>query len=710
MSPRPCVSAMTQYGPTSPSPKTKANYLQSCEKIRLSLEDCDVEKDITNFIRDSGTGQEIPDPPKYINFCRGDVNDNASDVSDEGNFSVAQFQRTMNPAFRTSSPQPSTYESHHDPTSNLAKQLGHEERASSVESHGRNPQQLLQAQRRDSRADNGPSSQNLQQFQASQLGDIPRIPHNEYPMDGMTQFCRIAPPSQPSSVASPVRPSSRESISDYSNPTSFSSMEPPSGSQSPAKQLNGIPVPSLEEKNVQKKQSTFFGGHSPFRRRSKHEKESQQREIVVTPATGRNPWDASPVKTAAKGNSSSRHTPQFGQDARTMILGGNTHSASPEPVDPRASFQLNIGNNVFDVASPDAQKNSLPSNNNAAQEEELDPIAQALAELKGVAKQSSVRMSADRYHGLATPAPPGTPRASNTPIPAHVTNSSISAGQRGTPPPSYEQPMSRLGAPQPAFTSRAMQQTTQRYIDQKQSMFDSTPRPSPFDQRGSNSSSRSDGRHSPRTQEMVRSASPAPPRSVSPRPGLYNEGPSRPQPAPQQSNRGPSQNSYGANPHARAQSSTPSKRRTDEYGGYSSRGGSPSTAPVLRAVSPQPSYHSSDRPNSSRGSDMALQLAPGPQQRDGSVYGAGSNGRSNGGGRPASTYYGSGSDGGFGRSGSNGSGSGQLSTRVRSKSVADVRQFTKEGRPILHFGKFFLVISFSSSLPGYPGVYFRPVS
>ena len=40
----------------------------SCEKMRLSLEDCDVEKDITSFITEIGTGQEIPDPPKFINF------------------------------------------------------------------------------------------------------------------------------------------------------------------------------------------------------------------------------------------------------------------------------------------------------------------------------------------------------------------------------------------------------------------------------------------------------------------------------------------------------------------------------------------------------------------------------------------------------------------------------------------------------------------
>jgi hypothetical protein len=100
----------------------------SCEKIRLSLEGMDVEQDITTFIREFGTGQKIPDAPKYINFCRGDLTDSLSEISfEDDNYSVAQFPRDINPAFRTSSPQPSTYESHHDPNSALANNLAHRE-------------------------------------------------------------------------------------------------------------------------------------------------------------------------------------------------------------------------------------------------------------------------------------------------------------------------------------------------------------------------------------------------------------------------------------------------------------------------------------------------------------------------------------------------------------------------------------------------------
>jgi hypothetical protein len=96
----------------------------SCEKIRLSLEGLDIEQDIAVFIKESGTGQVIPDAPKYINFCRGDLNENiGDDAADDDTYSVAQFPRDINPAFRSSSPQPSTYESHHDPQSTLANSL-----------------------------------------------------------------------------------------------------------------------------------------------------------------------------------------------------------------------------------------------------------------------------------------------------------------------------------------------------------------------------------------------------------------------------------------------------------------------------------------------------------------------------------------------------------------------------------------------------------
>jgi hypothetical protein len=742
--------------------------------MRLSLEDCDVEKDITGFIKDSGTGQEIPDPPKFINFCRGDA-ETSSQASEDENYSVAQFARTMNPAYRASSPQPSMFESHHDPNNPLAKELGlqqdtqpvtqdeidvptrpsipqdqisvqprqpaapqqqsrptHAQRAVQSDPRGQ-PQQQIQPAHAQRVVQPDPRLVQAQQ-QARQNYQQSHIPHNDYPADGMTQFCRIGPPSDRSTIPSPARPSSRDSQSDYSNPTSFSSIEPPSGSASPGKPMpqSSFPEPSpVEDMSMQKKRGFF---NSPFtRRKSKHEKEPP----VLTPSN-RSTWG--PTSRTTDENISP--TRPLGRVNRGAILQDAPRSASPEPVDPRANFQLNVGNNVFDVASPDKKKK--PKQQEPL--EELDPIAQALEELKGVTKQTSLRVSADRYHGLATPQPPGTPAVgANLPggAPTPLTNVVMNAAKRGTPPPSYEQPpMSRLGAPKPAHTSRQMQKTTEMYVNQKVSMFNDGPR----------ATSRS-----PTKQEPPRAASPAPPRATSPRPGMYTQQAQQPspntyrstqqqqaqspssyrptQPQQQQQQQSPAPtNSYRSaspNPYTTPVASSRSRAGTttasaQAYGtpvgrnSYSStRGGSPSVntmpraaspqpppqpafaqsqsrptsrpasraAPVSRAVSPQPQFRQQtyDRPSSSRGSDMALQLAPASERGEGSVYGGSQRGR--GGARPQSSYYGGSGSTEFNYSGGGGGSSVRAESRVRSKSLAEPKNYNKDGRIILNYCK-----------------------
>lgn len=41
---------------------------ESCEKIRIALEQLEPERDMENFVRDYGTGNEIPDPPRFISY------------------------------------------------------------------------------------------------------------------------------------------------------------------------------------------------------------------------------------------------------------------------------------------------------------------------------------------------------------------------------------------------------------------------------------------------------------------------------------------------------------------------------------------------------------------------------------------------------------------------------------------------------------------
>jgi len=640
----------------------------ACEKIRLSLEDCDVEKDISSFIKECGTGQEIPDPPRYINFCRGDIDDAMSKAeSEDGDYSVAQFQRTMNPAFRSSSPQPSMLESHHDPDTSLREDMGIPKGRTSLQGD-----EAFNARSSHGSAAPPPLAPSQASAVANPYADAPQIPHNPYPTDGMTQFCRMGPPSERSSIPSPVRPESRDSQerSDYSAPTSLSSFEPTSGNASPTKQYNGSNISGVssiaEDKQVpDKKKGGFFQSHSPFRRRSQKGKEPPA-SGSITPSQ-RNNWTPATVRDAQSANTSP--TKSFGASNRASPWQKQpSPSPDPDPVDPRADYQLNIGNNVFDVASPDKRSKPSPTKPSPSKtsKQELDPIAQALAELKGVTKQASVRQSADYHYGMSTPAP-GTPGLDSRGAPANAVPAPFaSRGNQATPPPAYDQPpVSRLGAPQPAHTSREMQKTTERFVNQKRDAFSSGPVPRPGSSMG---------------REVPRAASPQPLRAASPRPFANND----PRQQQQQPYRATSPNPYATAAPAgrpRAQSTSPIKPQQPSYSGYGSRGGSPGyQAP--RAASPNPAYNRppagsvsgvGSRPPSSRGSDHganAMVLAPAGGQ---DPYG------SQRGGRPQSQYYGEGGNG-YGAPQ-------QLASRNRSQSAGTQRQVTKDGRPILHYCK-----------------------
>jgi hypothetical protein len=642
---------------------------QSCEKVRLSLEDCEVEKDICNFIKDSGTGQEIPDPPKYINFCRGDIDDvisNHESVGDDA-YSVAQFQRTMNPTFRTSSPQPSTFESHNDPDSNLRDEMGIPKARTSLQG-----EDAFMAQARSSHGSAAPPPLSTSQISHASAHSIPYaeqspVPHNPYPTDGMTQFCRVGPPSERSSNPSPVRPGSRDSQehSDYSQPTSYSSVDPASRNASPTKNYIGSNISGVssfsnvsagppEDKQIQKKKSGFF--QSPFgRKKSQRSREPLQQSEVATP-TSRNTWTPATARQAqSAGNSPVKQA--FGNPNRASTWNKQPPQASPDPdVDPRADYQLGIGNNVFEVAHPDSRKKPT----GRAAPDELDPIARALAELKGVGKHASTRESADRHYGMSTPIP-GTPatqrggRDSAAPTPF-----SNNGGYRGTPPPSYENqpPVSRLGAPQPAHTKKDMQKATAQYVSQKQSMFNAG---------GGNTIPRPTSSMGRQQEQPPRASSPAPPRATSPDPRSYRA--ASPNPYPQQQQQ----------PRPRAQSSSPIKQQHPSY----ARGASPGF-PSGRAASPNPAYASSrpatsgtQRPGSSHGGGaMAMQLAPAPS----SNYGGGSQ---RGGARPQSQYYAP-------PPAQDDRQVSMAAARTRSQSQGPHQRGGGTGRGVLHYGQYFL--------------------
>ncbi|KAG0155100.1 hypothetical protein PDIDSM_673 [Penicillium digitatum] len=752
----------------------------SCEKVRLSLENCEVEKDIIFFIKEQGTGQEIPDPPRFINFCKDD--DSGSDIDEADGYSVAQFQRTMNPAFRTSSPQPSTFDSHHDPQSDLAAQMGHSsppgvshaapsqqqsppQQQSMQQQHPSQQQQFMYqkppTQQQQFTHQKPPTQQQPlmqqhhhpmhqqppiqqpppmhqqpsiqpqqppqesqpeqpapldfrrggappQNYDPEQHGEIGAVPHNAYPTDGMTMFCRAGPPSERSSATSAYRPSSRDSQSEASNPTSISSVEETPTKKSVVKPTNSAPMPiSVDEKST-KKRSAFFS-NSPFRRKSRHDKErpviaSQQvvsPQAVVSPRpSSRGGWDSptkqmsppkqvgppkqvsppeqmsppkqmsppeqvsppkqviSPLKQVIPPKQIS--PPKQVSPVRSSAGAPGRSPSSPEPVDPRANFQLNVGNNVFDVASPEQSSPQKGAQPTQASEDDLDPVARALADLKTSGKQSATRVSADRYHGISTPTPS---MHSST---YGGSNSSIAA-----PPPAYnDTAVKRLGAPQPAFTAKQMHKTTQKYTGQTQSML-----------RGQNNSMGS--RHSGQTHEAPRARSPAPTprRSASPQPQVAS--PRVDTRMSQNSGRGPSPSpsSYQSNSMRSQYTRSPTPRRTQEPP-YTSNDFARRASPAMshRAVSPQPQFRQPARPSSSGG--MELQLS-GSHDMYGSSSPGGYGGSVRGSSRPSSIY-----------------GDGPPTGRSRSRTLAVAepgRKFSRDGRPILHFAR--AMYTYNAAIP-----------
>lgn len=568
----------------------------SCEKIRLSLENCEVEKDIKSFILSRGTGQEIPDAPKYINFNRGDINDSASEAS-EDEYSVAQFQRTVNPAYRTSSPAPTSLDSYQPPV---------------LDNTPRSRESTLTPQRSGAPAHQPDfRRQAAEVVQQQQQFEIAPVPHNEYPPDGMTMLCRSDNQSDLSSTHSPLRPASRDT--DLSNPTSFSSVEPVSSKTSPVKQMQA-PNES-PSKALNKRRSGFFS-NSPFRRKSKHEKDRP---------VSQGGWQGSSNAQNHAGNRIESH--DFATDNDDL-----------EPVDPRANFQLNVGQNVFDVASPDAPRNGNLQKRGPSVIDDTDPIAAALAELKGVTKQSSGRVTADRYAGLTTPAP------------QHP-----SASQGRTPPPGYHEtstsPVKHLGAPQPAHTSAQMQAATRKYTSQNADMYGTPSRRAGADR-----------------NQMPRSASPLPMRSTSPRPGMHPDTHAR------SVSPTPNTDRYGNGPPRRPamQNAAPQQQQRPGYGSYSSpSGNSRGVSPNGAHMPPQPQYARQERPASANNGSYG-----GSGGGNQMMLHRGDGGAPAGNRRPVS-YYGGGGSGNQqthmpaqGRPGRGGSG-----------------QYTNDGRPILQFGK-----------------------
>jgi hypothetical protein len=607
-----------------------------------------VQKDIVSFVKTKGTGQEIPDPPKFKDFCRGDVHDSGEDENDdESSYQTAQFPRAINPAHRTgaASPQPSPFESHHDTTNSA---LSWELQGSSSNS---TPQKKSEAEpptnrtRAGSNAASSTAGPYGQKKYSNSWADIPQVPHNEYPPEGMTNFCRTGPPSSaaPSSFApsdlssQSARPESRDSVSEYSSPSyaNFSNAKPgppsqatPTASHKP--NIEPDVVPGHTHQDTPTKKSRFW---SPFRKPSRPEnnfKDSVSANPSPQRPSSRNTWGASAARAAGFGRNGNP-----GQ-RNSVLFGGNRDMSGDHPVEPGAKFQLNVGNNVFDVDSqptitahpmkhanasqPNLSHRPVSKQHHSAPDQQqqhhstddmFDPVAQALEDLNRVSsKVSKPRDGADKYYDIPSPGA----------IPTPIANPAVAAAQRGTPPPSYDSPVSRLGAPPPAHTKSQMMAAQNRYVNQRKKTFESVG------QSGGHARTQS---HVPNGTNNMRAVSPQPGMRPGSRAGGGGGGGGAYRPP---SSQGLHQSMHGDGHGA----SRPHSRANNGPGGYHPppRMGNPyGSSPSREHVSPSNSaWQSSSRPTSSRGGPVENSIMAVSVHRPGTS-------NEYGGGRPRSNSY-----------------------------------------------------------------------
>ncbi|KIJ51231.1 hypothetical protein M422DRAFT_65254 [Sphaerobolus stellatus SS14] len=68
---------------------------ESCEQLRVALEQVEADKDVENFVRDYSTGPQIPDPPPYVDYN----SPHASQQSSRLTYRTAKFVRSTNRSF-----------------------------------------------------------------------------------------------------------------------------------------------------------------------------------------------------------------------------------------------------------------------------------------------------------------------------------------------------------------------------------------------------------------------------------------------------------------------------------------------------------------------------------------------------------------------------------------------------------------------------------
>lgn len=326
-----------------------------CEKVRVALEKCDVDADIASFIRKSGTGNNIADPPKFVDYMSG-----ASAPTNQS-YHTASFTRGAGGGAAMADGAP-TDSLAHDQYPQAATDLDRNN------PYGRSPSNMS---RRSSVF--GGSPQNSQ----TNLS----MPSSTSPVSRSIERTQSSSPLNKSNSPSSFRDRHHSLFGETPHPVMSADSPSPSSSPRNRSESQGAIEPA-------EKQRTWS---SPFRRRSKR---WQSTSSITTGATAtattaagtHNPistsYNTSPSAPTLSGSGSSGHSAGFGSS-------GNSHSSKGSGGSPgvsqsshsRSHSVLSMGENLFDlgVTSTDTSRSVSPVKKTLPKD---DPILAALQRLK----------------------------------------------------------------------------------------------------------------------------------------------------------------------------------------------------------------------------------------------------------------------------------------------------------------------------------------
>ncbi|KAA8911951.1 hypothetical protein TRICI_003637 [Trichomonascus ciferrii] len=419
---------------------------EGCESIRVSLEKCDIDKDIEQFVRAKATGAEIYNPPEFINYLDGEGNDSKRGPG----YQLANFRRETTLDYEDNSEPPPP------PVSKEPDMPPQQERQSREESSmppatqappirkpvlgapaddmNHQPRPTSASPSRKPVPNQAPTPQ-----QQQQRSSIPQLNFNDDEDDDYQSIPVLAhPDSHPSTAqSSPVQGSASPNSSVYSNNTSISSQS--------------------EDQNAEEPKRRTWA--SPFRRRSKKDLNAQKSWGSI----GRNNSESSSGGGDRTVTAKSGIGKRFVEQQQQQKTGQNGSSV------------LSMGENMFDLGVSRPQGSKSPFENRSRTGSPTknmskdDPLVAALARLKDSMPDEDRAASPQpnkhsRYGSVGGYNQQGGPdmgpkRVSSRSAPV----SPVKGGQA--------RPQSALVPPGPAFTASEMEATSGRYSNQTKELF-----------------------------------------------------------------------------------------------------------------------------------------------------------------------------------------------------------------------------------------------